>query len=540
MYSTGAIAPNEPSYWTVDPLSSSDKYLVVKGYGANGYYEQTLRSNFRIDVEGMIDPQSIYDGTASFDTIITNWQYLNGCSYFVAGDSVYWMNKRVKGGDPTDYEWEAQKVRNGSGVLSVDNRYTIITNNDQSAVYLIGVVGGFDVDVEAGTAAKGKNAAKIYTITTDRDGAELSCTLHGPLDLSFAAGEQVNCFTAAYNPEECRASGLTIAYCTPAPSQSRFACSIKMWKQNADRGMLVTDVRIPDYRIVQGQPTIEAFVTVRNYGYGRERPVSYEVHDGEGRLLMQTNGISDFSGESYTYSGAELYTGDTRVDKVLIRPDPDWSRNEEHEIVIEVVGFYKYTGSLDDVVNSAAMQADNISLTAKNTLIGGRYSISTSVTNNTLVGLEAPTVRIVPYYGEETENARTLQFRLPMRETLCGFDADDEDFTGQVYHFDVDMDDVWTEGLENGLLGAYVSLVDEDGKQLSNEVIFLKNPAREQSGGSVGSGQNKSAPGPAEPGTSANAGGKNAVLWAVPGAAGLLALIAAIVLIRKKRSAKQP
>ena len=98
IYSSGVIAPNEPTYWVVDPLRSSDKYLVVKGYGANGYYEETLRNNFRVDIDGMIDPADIAAGTMNFNNIITNWQYLNGCNYFIAGDSVYWMDKKVKSG----------------------------------------------------------------------------------------------------------------------------------------------------------------------------------------------------------------------------------------------------------------------------------------------------------------------------------------------------------------------------------------------------------------------------------------------------------
>ena len=477
VYSTGAIAPNEPSFWTVDAMKSSDKYLYVKGYGANGYYEDTLRCNFRIDIEGLVDKQEIIDGTVDFDRIITDWQYLNGCSYFIAGGSVYWMNKAAKGGDPADYEWVVEKVVNGSGVVSADNRYAMITNNEQSAVYLIGVVGDYDVDVEAGTSEKGYNIAKIHTITTDRSASgELTCTLHGPLDIRFSKGDIINCFAAAYNPAECASSGLTIAYSSPSKNQ-KTACIIKMWKQNADRGMLVTGVRIPDYLVLTGQPAVEVFVTVRNYGYGLENHVQYDVYDGEGHTLMLTNGTHEYVPSTYFFSGDDLYTGDSRVDRLLVRPDPDWKINEEHEIVVEVTGGCEYNGNMDDVVNATKMEADNITLTAKNALVGGKHTIRTSIVNNTLTGLDSPTVKIVLDYGRSDGETSELNFPLPMRERILPYGEDDDAYVGQSYFFDIDMDSVWEDGLDKGLRGAWVSLVDEDGVQRSNETIYLINPA---------------------------------------------------------------
>ncbi|MBQ6539596.1 MAG: hypothetical protein IJL71_01035, partial [Oscillospiraceae bacterium] len=480
IYSTGAIAPNEPSYWTVDTYRSSDKYLVLNGYGANGYYEETLRSNFRFDIEGIVDPASVKEGRVNYNSIVTNWQYLNGCSYFVAGGSVYWMNKKAKGSDPADYEWSVEKVKNGSGIVSVDNRYTMITNNNQSAVYLIGVVGDYDVNVEEGTSEKGSNIAKIYTVTTDKNWStgEMTCTLHGPLDLKFAKGDHINCFTAAYNPDDCKASGLSIAYSTPASDTSRYACNIRLWKQNADKGLLVTDVKIPDYRVIQGQPYIEMNVTVRNYGYGRENPIPYTVYDENNTTLMQVINGQDV-GQTF-YTGDDLYTGDFRVDKICVRPNPDWSVNEEHEIVVDIGGSYKYNGSLDDVVNSVKMEADNTTLTANNSLIGGKHYISTSIINNTFVGKEMPAVKVVLDYGEKA--GRELKFRLPTEDRLLRFSPDDTELTGRVYRFDIDMDSIWEDGLKDGLVGAYVSLVDRNGNQQSNETVYLLNPAEKRSG----------------------------------------------------------
>ena len=510
IYSTGVIAPNEPSYWVVDGMKSSDKYLYVKGYGANGFYEETLRCNFRLDIEGMVALEDIKKGVADFDIIMSNWQYMNGCNYFIAGDSVYWMSKSSS--DPESYEWVVEKVEDGSGVVSVDNRYAMITNNNNSAVYLIGVVGDYETDFETGASEKGYNIAKIYTISTDKDASgNLSCKLHGPLDIKFANGDEINAFAAAYNPEECAASGLTIAYSTQPNNPQRYKEKIRMWNQNADRGLLVTRVEIPDYLVLSDQPTIELLVTVRNYGYGKENHVPYNIYDENGATLMITDGTHEWTPSSYFFSGDDLYTGDSRVDKILIRPNKDWEKNKEHEITVEVTGGYQYNGSIDDVVNSARMEADNMTLTAENILIGGKHFIHTTIHNNTPVGEKTPIVKIVMDYapkessGTQTGKAillaslgesdvkagssdgsdlgRTpgeLKFSMPTKEMIVRYGEDDEELTGQVYHFNVDMDSVWDEGLDNGLRGVYVSLVDSDGNQQSNETIYLPNPAEKR------------------------------------------------------------
>ena len=498
IYSSGAIAPNEPTYWAVDPLKSSDKYLVVKGYGANGYYEETLRNNFRIDIDGLIDPADIAAGTMNFNTIITNWQYLNGCNYFIAGDSIYWMNKKVKSGN--DYEWVVNKVENGSGVISVDNRYTMITNNDQSAIYLIGVVDDYEVDVQGGTAEKTFNKARIYTITLhEYSSGETVCKLHGPLELKFGKGDVVSSFTAAYNPNDCQSSGLSIVYTTPVRTEgSRYACRIRMWKQNANKGVLVNGVRIPDYLVVDGQPYIELFVTTRNYGYAIEGPISYKITDEEGRMLMQTINGQDVGNVYYT--GTDLYTGDSRVDKIVVRPIKEWKTNTEHEIHVDINGSEKYNGELDDIVNnSARMEADNISVTAENRLVGGKHYVRITIRNNTFVEDRMPQIKAVFRYNDP-EKEKTMTFSLPVKDLMSKYQtgrvpgrilfasaggtmplaSPEEEMVEQAYHYDLDMDKIWEDGLKEGLLGIYFSLVNEDGEQTSNEEVFVENPAEER------------------------------------------------------------
>ena len=57
------------------------------------------------------------------------------------------------------------------------------------------------------------------------------------------------------------------------------------------------------------------------------------------------------------------------------------------------------------------------------------------------------------------------------------YDAEDEEIVDQVYRYDLDLDSIWKDGLEDGLRGIYFSLVDADGVQQSNEAVYLPNPA---------------------------------------------------------------
>ena len=145
---------------------------------------------------------------------------------------------------------------------------------------------------------------------------------------------------------------------------------------------------------------------------------------------------------------------------------PHWSLNEEHEIIVDIAGSYKYTGNLDDVVNSARVEADNTSLTARNTLIGGKHHVSFAITNNSIIGEDASIIRAVFDYGGSGKE-RTMKFPLPMRELLYRYDPEDEELVDQVYWYDLDLDSVWEDGLEDGLRGIYFSLVDAQGLQQS-------------------------------------------------------------------------
>ena len=467
--SNGVIAPNEPTYWQADPYASSDKWLVMKGYGANGFYAGDLRCNIRVDIDGLIDPEDIGTDRVDFNSIVTNWKYLNGCNYFIAGDSVYWMNKKTSG---SSYEWVVEKVKGGSGIVSVDNSYAMITNQAQSAIYIIDVVGRYDVDVDAGTSTLTDNKLQVYTLTTEETWTgEVVTQLHGPLELKFAKGEQVNVFAAAYNPNECKSPGLFVVYTTPS-TNPKANTKIRTWQQNADSGMLVTNVKIPDYLVRQGQPVIDIYATLKNYGFAGIASAQYVVTDENGTKLIPA--ANQMSGDLIHIHGDELYPGDSRVDHLQVKPNPNWDTNKEHQIIVDL-DVNKYDGDIDDFVNTAALKADNTSFRAEGVVIGGRHYVSTAIENNTLIGQETPIIQAVFDYGDSGRE-RTMTFSLPTKEQLMRFDADDDDYTGQIYHYDIDMEPIWRQGAQQGLRGVSFSLVDAAGEPASNRTVYVPNP----------------------------------------------------------------
>ena len=197
--------------------------------------------------------------------------------------------------------------------------------------------------------------------------------------------------------------------------------------------------------------------------------------DETGKTLLQV--VNGQSVVQHFYDGAIMYTGDTRVDKLLVKPNPEWTLKEEHEIIVDILSPYKYNGEIDEVVNSARVSADNISLDAKNILIGGKHYVSTTITNNTLIGGKASGIKVKLDYAEPRRGENELRFSLPTNDLIYRFDEEAEDIVDLVYHFDIDMDSIWEDGLKNGLRGAYFMLVDADGNQMSNEYVYLLNPA---------------------------------------------------------------
>ena len=126
-------------------------------------------------------------------------------------------------------------------------------------------------------------------------------------------------------------------------------------------------------------------------------------------------------------------------------------------------------------INAAVLKADNTSFSAESVVIGGRHYVSTAIENNTLIGQETPVIQAVFDYGDSGKE-RTMTFSLPTREQLMRFDADDDDYTGQIYHYDIDMEPIWRQGAQQGLRGVSFSLVDAAGEPASNRTVYVPNP----------------------------------------------------------------
>lgn len=510
VFSTGSAMPLEPTYWVIDPIRSTNKTLVIKGYEADGKCTEDLKHYFQLDISDL-DIQDF-----NYEPVLSNWMYMNGCNYFIAGDTVYWLRKSST--DPVNYTWIAEPVENGEGMVSTDGRYTMFTNNNQSAVYIVGVVDSYDIDVEDWSETKSNNTLKLHTLITEEEYGKLTCKLHGPLEFGFAKGDRLTNFTAAYNPDKCESKGMSIVYSTPidanrsvysplaknlsAPEtavntktdineaiqaddedngdwepeydKADEAATLRLWKQEAERGMRVTDVQIPDYVFRNNQPYVVTNVTVRNYGYAKEGPVMFIATDENGNRLGVSDSQRDLDEYDYFFSKV-LYTGDSTTIPVYIKPHSSWEAGSEHEITVEVLPAYYYDGNMDDIVNSAVMTADNMTLTAENTLIGDRHYVSLTIANNTFVSEKTPKILAEFRYTDPSKD-HTRTYTMPTNESLLKYDGDDEVPVDLVYSFALDMDQVWKDGLKEGLQGIHFSLVDDEGMQQSNEVIYVVNP----------------------------------------------------------------
>lgn len=560
LYSTGAAIPHEPTYWVIDKIKSTDKTLVLKGYEADATCTEDRMHYAQVDIT------DVKLADFNYETVLTNWQYVNNRNYFIAGDTVYWMYKDST--DPTNYSWVVEPVKNGVGMINTEGRYLMITNNNQSAIYIIGVIDSYDIDVEEWTETKSSNKLMLHTLITDNYKEEITCELHGPIGLTFAKGDKLTNFTVAYNPDRCDSKGLSIVYSSPIEADRKVyspisktaaeteevkpveetqanedavtdiqpavseteeaaltralpveavseetvtdapvmllaagepeeavlaeanddddddyapeygeadeAAALRLWSQDAERGMRVTDVQIPDYIFRNNEPYVVTNVTYRNYGYAIEGPVMFTAHDEQGNKLTLTDGYRDYADDEYIYA-QKLYTGDTATAQILVRPHASWKPNTEHEITLEVVPELYYNGDLDDIVNVAAMKADNMTMTANNILIGDKHYVSFNITNNTFVGEKIPKIHAMFNYADpEKQLERT--YSMPGSELLTKYDGEDEIPVDQIYNFELDMDQVWKDGLKEGLLGIYFMLVDEDGDRQSNEVVYLVNP----------------------------------------------------------------
>ena len=262
-----------------------------------------------------------------------------------------------------------------------------------------------------------------------------------------------------------------MVYTVPS-DKAKANTKIRTWQQNADSGMLVTEVKIPDYLVREGQPVIDLYATLKNYGYSIASVGQYTAYDETGtKLTMVINGEDV---QDVNLGGTHLYPGDSRVDHLQVRPNPNWDLNKEHQVIVDLRGG-KYNGDMDDFVNAAVLKADNTSFSAEGVVIGGRHYVSTAIENNTIIGQETPVIQAVFDYGDSGKE-RTMKFSLPTKEQLMRFDADDDDYTGQVYHYDIDMEPIWRQGAIEGLRGVTFSLVNSKGEPASNRAVYVANP----------------------------------------------------------------
>ena len=484
IFSNGTYGNNEPQCWFIDTVRSTDHTLVMNGWSVDGYYRaDDPRCNFTVDISSLGLDGSDENFRYDLATAISNWQYMNSRCYFISGNDVYWLNRINVSGSM--YSWEAKIVEGGAGLVRAEGSYQMITNRNISAIYLVGVIGNYSVNMADGTAEKTENLVTVHTIVTEDLSSGAVTKVHGPVRLDFAYGEPVTVFAASNNPEHFNDYGLSLAFIRPDETGTELTESgllnqssdLCVWDQNAARGLRVTNVTLPDPLVKKDKGLVEAFVTYRNYGYAKEGPVRFVIKDETGTVLreMVETGKDTYReiGADEGHWNADLYTGDIDTIKVFFRQNPAWQVDEEHEITIEVSYPY-YEGDIGILDSTAQLKADNITLDAKNILFADKHYASISVTNNSLPGLKSPDIKVVPVYAADNSDSKLL-FSMPA-DFLYSFDPEDEAYTDMTYHYSIDLDDFWNKGLGTGIIGAYVYLVDDEGNVISNEAVYLENP----------------------------------------------------------------
>lgn len=475
LFTNGAIVPYQCTYWMVDGEHSSEDTLFVVGFTSKGRtFTGDSRFGFTLDISDM--------DYENYDSIISNWQYLDGRCYFLAGGNVYWMDKVNVSGQY--YDWQVEEVINGHGLTSADGTYQMITNSDRTAVYLVGVISDYQVDLETGTAKKSGSRVSVHTLLTYKPyySDRYYAKLHGPVMLEFADGEEISNFTAAYNPDACSSKGISVVYSSPASSVTLMSgdnaiqekSNIREWRQNAFRGMVVTDVKIPEPLVSSDSNCIEAVVTYQNLGYMKEGPVRFAITDGNGHRLTELCAYDGFREmkEGEGHWNADLYTGDSDILHLFFKPDSSWNLNEEQEIIIEVE-YPRYEGALPRKAASALLSSDNMTLSAENVLIGDRHYADVKLEKNSIIGTKEIQIRIEPdctgeAFGTGTsESPAAFYYSFEPEETLD---------TEHTYCCSIDLEHFWEECYQKGIKGAFVSLVSRKGEQLSNGVVYLENP----------------------------------------------------------------
>ena len=93
--------------------------------------------------------------------------------------------------------------------------------------------------------------------------------------------------------------------------------------------------------------------------------------------------------------------------------------------------------------------------------------------------------RIAEYGSGDRE--KTMTFSLPTRELLKRAEGENGELTDQTYHYDIDLDRIWEDGLKDDLIGISFSLVDDEGNVRSNGEAYVENPESKHSEGFKGS-----------------------------------------------------
>ncbi|MDO4199052.1 MAG: hypothetical protein Q4D13_08720 [Erysipelotrichaceae bacterium] len=467
-FTTGCGDGKGPAFWVVDKNASTDSTLKINGYSITGYYnEYDTRCNVSFDISNL--------DLINKDSAISDWQYMNGFNFFIAGGNAYWMEAVSDTGTDYPYHWQINEVYGGTGLSNSNGSYQMILNNGCSEIYLVGIVSDYGFDSNGNYGRLG-NRVVLRTITCEYDQYREGylCRMHGQIDTDLDQNIPVKSFTAVYNPDSCSAKGLSLVYAYDGDSYT----DLYHWLQNADRGMVVTNVYMVDTVVFQNEPHINCWVTYKNLGYYKEGPVRFRITDSTGTVLQELVTYDNYrpmtDGEGHW--NADLYTGDTDNIQLAFAPNPAWDKNSEQEIFIEVE-YPAYSGNSTRASFNYSMNEPNLLLKGHQSVVNGVHYADLEIINDSLIAAKRPDIMIEPVYYNSAQNGASSVFNfVPEADYVYFFDAEDAIPVQQVYNASINIDNIWKQGVNNGLRGINVYMLDENGNPMDNSYIYLENP----------------------------------------------------------------
>lgn len=466
IFTSGDIVPGEPSFFLTNRSLTTREMVVIDGYMADGSFdEKNPRSRYFADVSDYQLQEN--------ENYLSNWGYANNTNYAIIAGKLYFLEKYANDYDAYGYGMRLTQVEKSEGLINRDNIYEFVVNDDKSAICLVSATTNYQVNMETGESTLNGSTLKIYTLEGQYDSASQSSRgiLHGPLDV-FVKDIEINTFAAVFNRKNCESKGLSVVYAN-APKESLrsdstivLSSDIYQWQQNLKRGMVVMDVEFADLFHYADEFALPVFVTFRNIGYAIEEPVAFTVKD-ENNYDMHELLYNEQTGEWYdlgnevVHNAGKLYSGDIVTIELLVATPYFWESNKVHEVNVEISP--KFRGDAQSSFKTPVYN-NSLTLQGEQIALGKKHYADLSITNIADKSMSLNRLEIETLYRDKDRSSHVAHLDLSELEADPDLDK---------YALRYDLTPIWEKAERDGILAVRFCLVDENGKELTGESVFM-------------------------------------------------------------------